>query len=192
MIVRTAGDPHTVANAVRQQLKAIYPAMPAFGATSVEEQLDTVVSQEHLLTIPSVTFALMATLLACLGLYGMMAYATARRTREFGIRIALGATAGGVRAMVLRGSFLMALAGIAAGIPLSIAGARAASAILFGIGATDWRVFTIAASGVHPRPSRLADSSVRRAPPRLTELPVCNAALARGVAFRHSDMTPYV
>jgi predicted permease len=146
VIVRTRGDPRNVANAVRRQLRAIDPAMPVFGITSVEGQLDAVVSQERLIAILSVTFAVVATLLACLGLYGMMAYATARRTREFGIRIALGATAGGVRAMVLRSSFLMVLTGIAAGIPLSIGGARAASAILFGVGATDWRIFTIAAS----------------------------------------------
>jgi ABC-type antimicrobial peptide transport system permease subunit len=145
VVVRMAGDPRAAAGAVRERLRAIDPTMPISNITTVADQLDGVLAQERLLTVLSVSFALIATLLACIGLYGVMAYATSRRAREFGIRIALGATAGGVRALVLRGSLLMALAGIAVGIPLTIAGARAASAMLFGVGATDWRIFTIAA-----------------------------------------------
>jgi ABC-type antimicrobial peptide transport system permease subunit len=146
--LRTAGDPHTLANAVRQRLKTIDPALPVFNIATIEEQLDIVVSQERLLTVLSVSFAIMATVLACIGLYGMMAYTTARRTREFGIRIALGATAAGVRLLVLQESSFLALAGIAIGIPLTIAGARAAAAVLFGVGAFDWRVYTFAAAGL--------------------------------------------
>jgi predicted permease len=146
--VRTAGDPRSVANAVRQRLIAIDPAMPIFSITSVEEQLDTTVSQERLLTILSVTFAVMATVLASIGLYGMMAYTTVRRTREFGIRLALGATAAGVRRLVLRESLLLALAGIAVGIPLTVIGARAATATLFGVGPSDWRVYAFAGAGL--------------------------------------------
>jgi predicted permease len=144
--IRTSGDPRKVANAVRQRLKSIDPAMPILSIATVEEQLDSVVSQERLLTILSLSFAAAATILACIGLYGMMAYATARRTREFGIRIALGATAGGVRGMVLRDALLLAFAGIAAGIPLTIAGARGASAILFHIRIADERIFVLAAA----------------------------------------------
>jgi len=148
VILRTAGDPHALTNAVRERLKEIDAALPVFSITTVEEQLDSVLSQERLLTILSVSFALMATLLACLGLYGMMAYATARRTREFGIRIALGATAAGVRRLVLQESSVLALAGIAVGVPLTIAGARAAAAMLFGVGASDWRVYASAGVGL--------------------------------------------
>jgi predicted permease len=146
--LRTTGDPHTLANVVRQGLKTIDPALPVFNITTVEEQLDIVVSQERLLTILSVSFAIMATVLACIGLYGMMAYTTVRRTREFGIRIALGATAAGVRRLVLQESSLLALAGIAIGIPLTIAGARAAAAVLFGVGASDLRIYAIAGAGL--------------------------------------------
>jgi predicted permease len=144
VVVRTAGDPLAVAAAVRDRLRAIDPAMPVSTIDTVADQLDGVLTQERLVSVLSVSFALIATWLACIGLYGVMAYATVRRTREFGIRMALGATAGGMRAMVLRSSFLMTLAGIAAGIPLTIAGARAASGMLFGVGSTDWRVLTFA------------------------------------------------
>jgi len=148
VIVRTFGDPYTLANVVRQRLKAIDPVLPIFNITTVDEQLDIVVSQERLLTVLSMSFAFMATVLACIGLYGMMAYTTARRTREFGIRIALGATAAGVRRLVLRESSLLALTGIAIGIPLTITGARAAAAVLFGVDASDWRVYTFAGAGL--------------------------------------------
>jgi hypothetical protein len=148
LILRTAGDPHMLANAVRQQLKKIDPAMPVFGITTFQEQLDGVLSQERLLTVLSVSFALMATLLASLGLYGMMAYATVRRTREFGIRIALGATSAGVRRLVLQESVFLSLIGTAIAIPLTIAGARAAASMLFGVGASDWGVYLVAAAGM--------------------------------------------
>jgi predicted permease len=142
--LRISGDPRILANTVRQRLKAIDPALPVFNITTVDEQLDIVVSQERLLTILSVSFAFMATVLACIGLYGMMAYTTASRTREFGIRIALGATPAGVRRLVLQESSLLALAGIAIGIPLTIAGARAAAAVLFGVGPSDLRIYALA------------------------------------------------
>ena len=144
--VRVAGNPHSAANAVRERLKAIDPTLPVLNIATVDEQLDTVVSQERLITILSLSFAIMATVLACIGLYGMMAYTTVRRTREFGIRIALGATPGGVRTMVLRDSFLLALAGIAAGVPLAVAGARGASAVLYGVGAVNVGVLVLAAA----------------------------------------------
>jgi hypothetical protein len=148
VILRTSGSPGGLANVVRQRLKAIDPAMPVFNITTVEEQLDIVVSQERLIVILSVSFAIMATVLACIGLYGVMAYATARRTREFGIRIALGATLASVRLLVLRESSLLALAGIAIGVPLTIAGGRAAAAMLFGVRPSDWRIYVLAGAGL--------------------------------------------
>jgi predicted permease len=148
LILRTNGDPHALVNAVRQRLKAIDPALPVFNITTPEEQLDIVVSQERLVTILSVSFAFMATVLACIGLYGMMAYTTTRRMREFGIRIALGATATGVRRLVLQESSVLTVAGIAIGVPLTIAGARFAAAVLFGVGASDWRIYALAGAGL--------------------------------------------
>jgi ABC-type antimicrobial peptide transport system permease subunit len=137
ILIRTAGDPLRLTNPVRQRLRAIDPAMPILNITSVAGQLDDVLSQERLLAALSATFALTATLLACIGLYGVMAYATSRRIKEFGIRIALGATPSEVCGMVLRESLVLVLAGLAAGVPLALASARGASAVLFGVGAVD-------------------------------------------------------
>jgi ABC-type antimicrobial peptide transport system permease subunit len=83
-------------------------------------------------------------LLACLGLYGVMAYTTARRTNEIGIRMALGATRGAVLKMVLRESLVMVVAGVAIGLPLTLAATRMISARLFGISPTD--PFTVVAA----------------------------------------------
>jgi len=126
-----------LANAVRRRLRAIDPSMPILNITTVAGQLDDVLSQERLLAALAATFALMATLLACIGLYGVLAYATSRRVREFGIRMALGATPAGVCGMVLRESLVLVLAGLAAGVPLALAGARGAAAVLFGVGTED-------------------------------------------------------
>jgi predicted permease len=135
ILIRTAGDPFTLAKPVRERLRGVDPAMPILNITSVAGQLDDILSQERLLAVLSATFALTATLLACIGLYGVMAYATSRRMQEFGIRIALGATRAGVCAMVVRESFALVVAGLAVGIPLALAGGRGASAVLFGVSA---------------------------------------------------------
>ncbi len=82
-------------------------------------------------------FGLLAVLLACLGLYGVMSYTAARRTNEIGIRLALGATRASMLGMVLRESLLLVLAGIAIGVPASLAAARLISGLLFGVSATD-------------------------------------------------------
>jgi ABC-type antimicrobial peptide transport system permease subunit len=82
-------------------------------------------------------FGALALLLACLGLYGLMAYAVARRAGEIGIRMALGARRAHIMWMVLREVFGLTLAGIAAGIPLAIWAARYAQSLLFGVDTAD-------------------------------------------------------
>lgn len=103
----------------------------------MEEQLDETLVQERIIAALSAVFGALAVLLACLGLYGVMAYNTARRTNEIGIRMALGATRAEVLGMVLKESLLLVSAGIAIGVPLAVAGGRLVSSMLFGVRAGD-------------------------------------------------------
>ena len=82
-------------------------------------------------------FAILAALLACIGIYGVMSYGIARRTNEFGIRMALGAKRGNVLWMVLREMFWLVLAGVAIGVGLTVASSRLVQSMLFGVKPSD-------------------------------------------------------
>ncbi len=137
MVVRTAGPPAAVAASVREALRQIEPRLPVQKIDTVDEQLEDVLFQERLVADLSLCFGVAAILLACLGLYGVMSYTVAQRTNELGIRMALGAHRGDVLAMVLRESFLLALAGIVLGVPAALAAAPVVKNRLFGVAAND-------------------------------------------------------
>jgi ABC-type antimicrobial peptide transport system permease subunit len=92
---------------------------------------------ERLIATLTVAFGAVALLLACLGLYGVTAYSVSRRTREIGIRMAVGATRGGVLITILRGALLQLAAGLALGIPSALVAGRLLQANLFGVSAHD-------------------------------------------------------
>ena len=142
--VRTSGDPLTLAPRIRQALREIDPTLPVVKIDTVDEQLGDVLIQERLMATLSGFFGAVALVLACLGLYGVVSYSVGRRTSEIGIRLALGATRGGVLGMILRESLVLVSAGVAIGIPVTVAGARLVSSRLFGVSATD--PLTIAAA----------------------------------------------
>src|ERR1035441_1272917 len=93
--------------------------------------------KERLLAMLSSFFGALALLLACVGLYGLMAYAVARRTSEIGIRLALGARGDHVMWLVLRETLSLTLAGVAIGVPLALWAARYTKSVLFGISTAD-------------------------------------------------------
>ncbi|HEV2688393.1 MAG TPA: ABC transporter permease, partial [Bryobacteraceae bacterium] len=146
LTVRAAGNPAGMAARVRQELRAIDPALPVLKIDTVEEQLDDVLVQERLIAALSSFLGVLAVLLACLGLYGVMSYTAARRTNEIGIRLALGAMPANVLRMVIQESLILVLAGIAIGVPAALAATRLISAKLFGVSATD--PLTIASAGL--------------------------------------------
>jgi predicted permease len=140
--VRTAmKNPLALVPTVRQAVASIDPNIPLFGVRTQAEQIDELLLQERFFAKLTSFFGLLALLLACIGLYGILSYAVARRTREIGIRMALGALPADVRRMVLRETLLLVLAGIVIGVPASLVGARLASSLisnlLFGLRATD-------------------------------------------------------
>jgi ABC-type antimicrobial peptide transport system permease subunit len=136
-IVRTGMNPDTAIEQIRRQIRALDPALPVMRLTTVALQLEESLGRERLIAFLSSFFSLMALLLASIGLYGVMAYAVARRTSEIGIRIALGAERGSILSMVLRETLLLAVIGVAVGIPAALASSRLVSTMLYGLKSTD-------------------------------------------------------
>ena len=135
--LRTAGDPRSAATEVRSALAGIDKGLPATKLKTLSEQVDDSLDQERTISQLSSVFGLLALTLACVGLYGVMAYRVARRTSEMGIRMALGAGSSDVLWMVLREALLLVLAGIAMGIPAAIGAGHLISSMLFGLTPSD-------------------------------------------------------
>jgi predicted permease len=146
LAIRTVGNPTSVVASVRQEMRNIDPRLPVIRVETIEQQLDNLLVQERLIATLSALFGALAVLLACLGLYGVMAHSAARRTNEIGIRMALGASRGRVLGMVLGESLWLVAAGIAIGLPATLGAARLISSRLFGVRANDpWTIAGAAA-----------------------------------------------
>jgi ABC-type antimicrobial peptide transport system permease subunit len=118
-------------------LKQIDPNLPVYDVTTLREQLSGRLQQETLVAELASFFGLLALLLACIGLYGVMAHGVLRRTKEIGIRMALGAERRGIVWMVMRETLVLVVAGIAVGVPVALGAARLISSQLFGLGPAD-------------------------------------------------------
>jgi predicted permease len=135
--IRTQGDPLSMTSAVRSAIAQVDDKLPIVGVTSLEKQFSDSLQQERLIAQLVSFFGLLALLLACVGLYGVMANTVMRRTNEIGIRMALGAESRRILWMVLRETLVLVFIGIAIGIPAAIASARLVSSQLFGLTAAD-------------------------------------------------------
>lgn len=135
--ISTTGDPNLVVDAVRRQIKAAVPGLPINSVGTVRQQLEGSMDSQIALAKLSAFFAILALLLACIGLYGIMSYTVASRTREIGVRIALGAQRGDVLQLVVGEGMLLVGAGLVAGVPLSLASSRLLDSFLFGLKHTD-------------------------------------------------------
>jgi len=135
--VRTDGDPAQIAAEVRSTFAQIDGALPVVAIRTISEQLGTFTNREALISRLSGFFSLLALLLACIGLYGVMTYGVVRRTNEIGIRMALGAREGGVLWMVLRESLVVLGIGVAVGVPATLAAVRLVQSGLFGLSPFD-------------------------------------------------------
>jgi predicted permease len=143
--VRTGGNPAAFIPAVRRVVRGLAPQLPLANLKTQVEQTRQAAMEQKLFAQISSFFSLLALVLACVGLYGTMSYAVARRTNEVGIRMALGAQPGQVLWMVLRESSGLIGIGIAVGLPLAIALTRLISSQLYGLEATDPLTITGAA-----------------------------------------------
>ena len=131
-VVRIAGSPRPLATAARQLAAATAPDIPAPTLTTMSSQLDESIRSQRLMAMLSVFFAATALLVTAIGLYGTLAYATARRTSEIGIRMALGAQRLQVVLLVFRENAWTASLGSLAGLGIALLGARALTSFLYG------------------------------------------------------------
>jgi ABC-type antimicrobial peptide transport system permease subunit len=135
--VRSTGRPNAIAAEVRHALTEIDPGLPVLRVSTLSDNIDLMLNQENVIASLAVFFGLVALVLSCLGLYGLMAYAVQRRTSELGIRIALGARRGAVVGMVIREALVQGFIGVVIGIPAVFAALRFVANQLYGVSPTD-------------------------------------------------------
>jgi predicted permease len=139
--IRTAVDPDELETTVLQAVKEVDSRLPVFDVKTLGEQFDESLTEERLVATLSGMFGALALLLACVGLYGLMAYTVSRRATEIGIRMALGAERGRIARMVLRETLLLVGCGLALGIPASALAMRWIASQLFGLKPDDLLTF---------------------------------------------------
>ena len=135
--VQTTRDPLELAAMVRGVVRSLDPNLPVYDVTTLATQVDNSISRERLMASLTTWFGGLATLLAAVGIYGILAFAVARRTREIGIRMALGAETGDVLALVMRQTAVIVGSGLALGIVAAAAMGRLLASVLYGVKSLD-------------------------------------------------------
>jgi predicted permease len=135
--VRTAANPTSMVSILRREIQAIAKDVPISSVRTQEQQLDATLVQERLLATLAGFFSLLALVLTCVGLYGILSYAVTRRTNEIGVRVALGASYNDVLWLILRDSVLLVGIGLAIGAVGTLATTRLISKMLFGLAPHD-------------------------------------------------------
>jgi predicted permease len=131
--VRTTADPNQLMSAIRSKLHDMDSNIPIYAMRTTEVQINNSLSTERMIASLSAVFGFLATLLAVIGLYGVMAYTVAQRTREVGIRMALGAARGNVIWMVMREVLVLVAIGVTVGVSAALALTRIVQSQLFGL-----------------------------------------------------------
>jgi putative ABC transport system permease protein len=143
-MIRTSGDPMRLLPGARRVVAAVDPGRPLASVSTMQQQLGAVVPQRGYLAFATSALAVTAMLLAAIGIYGVMAYSVSRRTREIGIRMALGATAGEVLRLVGRRVLTLLILGMSAGMAAALAFTRLLQSQLWGVTPTDPMTFAAA------------------------------------------------
>jgi len=137
LAIRTTGDTSNVVGSVRQIIREVDPDQPISNVATMEELLGTEAAQRRMGMIMLVGFALLALLLASLGIYGVLAYFVTQHTNEIGVRQALGATPRDILFLVLKKGMGLTLLGVVIGLASAFALTRLMSSLLFGVKASD-------------------------------------------------------
>jgi predicted permease len=146
--VKTETDPRGVAELLRAELKSLDPHLPLYDIKTLSTEIDESLIQERLVTWLSSAFALLATLLTALGLYGVLTFSVARRTREIGIRVALGAQRRDVFRLIMTRGVLLVGVGVLVGVGASIAFSRLLESLLFGVAPNSMATLLIVSLGL--------------------------------------------
>jgi predicted lysophospholipase L1 biosynthesis ABC-type transport system permease subunit len=140
--VHTRMKPETIVPHLRIAVASIDKDLPLLDIRTQNEQIEDTTKQERIFAALTSGFGLLALILACIGIYGLMAYSVARRTNEIGIRMALGARAGRVQRMIIREASLLAIVGVAAGLAVGVAMSRLIASMFYDLKPYDPVTFT--------------------------------------------------
>jgi ABC-type antimicrobial peptide transport system permease subunit len=136
-MVRLAGDPLTFAPTLRKTMREIEPALVLAAVEPLDDTMAKSTAERRFMMIVLGVFAGVTLLLAVIGVHGLLSYTVAQRTRELGIRMALGAGGGALLRMVIRQGMVPVVAGVTLGLAGALAGGRVLRSLLFGVGAAD-------------------------------------------------------
>jgi putative ABC transport system permease protein len=148
VVMKTSVSPESLADAVRREVSAVDPNVPAGNVRTLEQIVARSISQPRFYMALLTAFAAVALILAAIGIFGVLSYAVAQRTREIGIRMALGAQARTVLGIVIRQALVLACAGVAIGIAASWFLSETLSALLFGTSPRDLATFAVVSAAL--------------------------------------------
>jgi putative ABC transport system permease protein len=161
--VRTQQDPLLIADELRDSVRGLDPNLPVYDLKTFQRVVDEDLLAERLIAGLSASFGVLAALLAAMGIYGVLAYLVIQRTREIGIRIALGAASGQVRTLIFKEMGYMVAAGALVGLPVAYALARLSESLLYGVRANNVAIYLVALSVIAVIAAAACYLPVRRA-----------------------------
>ena len=143
VLVRTANEPAQIVSAVRREILALDKSVPIFDVKTMEDRSADATSRTRFSALLLGIFSTLALALAAVGIYGVMAYSVSGRTREIGVRMALGAQPKNVLGLVMRDGIVVTIGGVALGLTGAFAATRVLGSQLYGVGTTDAATFTV-------------------------------------------------
>jgi predicted permease len=137
LVVRTRNDPRTTLAAMQRELRNLDPTLPLYSVKTLTEHMKIPLFPARMAAGALGSFGVLALVLAAVGIYGVMSYVVAGRTREIGLRMALGAQSGNVRSLILRQGMTLALIGSVIGLAIAFGATRLLKSVLYGVSASD-------------------------------------------------------